>query len=92
MSRTKQPPSSAEIDAEIRRLTEQRAQAVAAEDQRRGQLLRGYLAGPHGAELRALLGRLANTRDAALFQPEGEPNPQEATRRKRTTAATVGAV
>jgi hypothetical protein len=66
MSRTKQPPSSAEIDAEIRRLTEQRAQAV--------------------------LGRLANTRDAALFQPEGEPKRQEATRRKRTTAATIGAV
>ena len=72
MPRTKRPPSSADIDAEIQRLTEQRARAVAAEDQRRGELVRGYLAGPNGAELVAVLGRLANARDAVLFRLESE--------------------
>ena len=91
MTRTKQSPSSAAIDAEIRRLTEQRAQAVAAEDQRRGELLRECLAGPHGGELRALLERLVNTRDATLFQPDGEAKRGNARRRKRTTAATTSA-
>lgn len=72
MPRPKRPPSSADIDAEIQRLTEQRARAVAAEDQRRGELVRGYLAGPNGAELVAVLGRLTNARDAALFRLESE--------------------
>ena len=67
MSRTRRPPSSAEIEAEIRRLTEERARALATEDQRRGELLRGYLAGPHGAELRAVLAPLVGRRDAPLF-------------------------
>jgi hypothetical protein len=67
MSRTRRPPSSAEIEAEIQRLTEERARALASEDQRRGELLRGYLAGPRGAELRAALAPLVGRRDVLLF-------------------------
>ena len=83
MPRPKRPPSSADIDAEIQRLTEQRARAVAAEDQRRGELIRGYLAGPNGAELVAVLGRLTNARDAALFRLESEGRPDTITPRRQ---------
>jgi hypothetical protein len=71
MSRTKRPPSSAEIEDEIRRLTDARARALAGEDQRRGELLRQYLGGAHGDELRAALALLVGRRDAALFGVDG---------------------
>lgn len=83
MPRPKRPPSSADIDAEIQRLTEQRARAVAAEDQRRGELIRGYLDGPNGSELVAVLRRLTNARDAGLFRLESEGRPDTTAPRRQ---------
>lgn len=77
MSRPKKPQTSAEIAAEIRRLEEERERAIAAEDQRRGELLRGYLDGKNSDAIRATLGRVVGPRDAYLFgidkggRPEG---------------------
>ena len=67
MSRPKRPQTSAEIAAEIRRLEEEKQRAIAAEDQRRGELLRGYLDGKNGDAIRAALGRVIGPRDAYLF-------------------------
>lgn len=67
MSRPKRPQTSAEIAAEIRRLEEEKQRAIAAEDQRRGELLRGYLDGKNGDSIRAALGRVIAPRDAHLF-------------------------
>jgi hypothetical protein len=81
MSRTKRPPSSAEIEDEIRRLTDARARALAAEDQRRGELLRQYLGGAHGDALRVALAPLVGHRDAALFGiDDGADTPSPAAR------------
>lgn len=67
MSRPKKPQTSAEIAAEIRRLEEEKQRAIAVEDQRRGELLRGYLGGKNGDAIRATLGRVVGPRDAYLF-------------------------
>lgn len=69
--RVKQPQSSVEIDAEIRRLQEARERAIEAEDQRRGALIREYLAGKNGDGIRSALGRVVSSRDAYLFSLDG---------------------
>lgn len=72
MTRPKRSQTAAEIEAEIRRLENARVQAIAAEDQRRGELLRGYLDGPQGDAIRAALGRVVGRRDGYLFGLNGE--------------------
>jgi hypothetical protein len=67
MTRPKRLTTSADIDAEIRRLESEKARAVAAEDQRRGALVREYLAGANGGALRAALAGVVSSRDAFLF-------------------------
>ena len=67
MSRPKKPQTSAEIEAEIRRLQEEKQRAVVVEDQRRGELLREYLDGRNGDAIRTAVGRVVGARDAYLF-------------------------
>ena len=67
MTRPKRLTTSADIEAEIRRLESEKARAIAAEDQRRGALIREYLAGPNGGALRAALASVVSSRDAFLF-------------------------
>ena len=57
-----------ESQAEIERLETARAEAEAAEDRRRGELLREYLAGRHGEDLRNLLEVVSSPKDRALFR------------------------
>ena len=78
MTRPKRLTTSADIDAEIRRLEAEKARAIAAEDQRRGALIREYLAGPNGGALRTALAGVVSSRDAFLFGidrtiTDGEP-------------------
>lgn len=56
-----------ESQAEIERLQKARAEAEAAEDRRRGELLREYLAGRHGDDLRTVLQVISSPKDRALF-------------------------
>ncbi len=78
MTRPKRPQTAAEIEAEIRRLEDARTHAIAAEDQRRGELLRGYLAGGHGDALRAVLARAVGPRESYLFGLERRaPEPED---------------
>ena len=79
MSRQKRTQSSAEIETEIRRLQEERERAIAAEDQRRGALIREYLSGGNGFEIRAALERAVSSRDAYLFNLDGAGADQLAT-------------
>ena len=67
MTRPKRLTTSADIEAEIRRLESEKARAVAAEDQRRGALIREYLAGANGGALRTALAGVVSSRDAFLF-------------------------
>ena len=67
MARRKQPQTSAEIAAEIRRLEAERQRVIEAEDQRRGALVREYLEGKNGSPLRAALRPIVSPRDAFLF-------------------------
>ena len=56
-----------ESQAEIERLQKARAEAEAAEDRRRGELLREYLAGQHGDNLRNVLEVICGPKERALF-------------------------
>ena len=67
MSRPRKPQTSADVEVEIRRLLEAKERLVADEDQRRGALLREYLARPEGDALRSVLAPFAGARDAYLF-------------------------
>src|SRR5688572_9082456 len=78
MTRPKRLTTSADIEAEIRRLESEKARAIAAEDQRRGALIREYLAGTNGGALRTALAGVVSSRDAFLFGigrtvTDGEP-------------------
>ena len=87
MTRPKRLTTSADIDAEIRRLESEKARAIAAEDQRRGALIREYLAGPNSRALRTALAGVVSSRDAFLFgidrtvtdgeSPSIEPSPTD---------------
>jgi hypothetical protein len=56
-----------ESQAEVERLQEARREALAREDNRRGELLRQYLAGPHDDDLRRALDMISGQKDRALF-------------------------
>ena len=77
MSRPKKPQTSAEIEAEIRRLEEEKQRAVVVEDQRRGELLRGFLHGKDGDAIRAALRRAVSARDAYLFDVASAPTARD---------------
>ena len=85
MARPKNPQTSADVEREIRRLLETKERLVADEDQRRGALLRDYLARPNAAELRDVLARFAGERDAVLFGIDQQPRAARDT--IRTTRA-----
>src|SRR3954470_19038535 len=67
MTRPKRHQSSADVDAEIRRLEAERQRLIDAEDQRRGALIREYLGTVNGDALREALGPFVSRRDGALF-------------------------
>jgi hypothetical protein len=56
-----------ESRAEIERLQKARDEAEAAEDRRRGELVRQYLTGQHGDDPRNLLAAISSPKDRALF-------------------------
>ena len=56
-----------ESRAEIERLRKARVEAEAAEDHRRGELVRVYLAGRHGDDLRTVLNVIVAPKDRLLF-------------------------
>ena len=92
MTRPKRHPTyhtSADIDAEIRRLEAERQRLIDAEDQRRGALIREYLSGANGDALRTALGACVSPRDIVLFALDGAPldGPGAADRRPRSRAA-----
>jgi hypothetical protein len=96
MSRPRNPQTSADVDAEIRRLLEAKQRLVATEDQRRGELLREYLTRPDGEALRDVLAAFAGDRDAYLFGLERTRSERNAgtnreahRRRSSSTAAPV---
>ncbi len=67
MSRPRKPQTSADVELEIQRLLEAKQRLVADEDQRRGALLREYLAAPGADGLRSALAPVVGARDAHLF-------------------------
>lgn len=67
MSRPRNEKHSADIDAEIRRLEEEKQRLVVAEDQRRGAFIREALSGKSGDQLRDFLRPLITAREAFLF-------------------------
>jgi len=67
MPRRKLSRTSDDLAREIERLQGQRAQLEAAEHARRGELLRHYLSGPRGDELRHVLDTLVGQADRHLF-------------------------
>ncbi len=78
MSRPRKPQTSADVEVEIRRLLEAKERLVADEDQRRGALLREYLARPDADALRTALASFAGARDAYLFGIAGGREGQQA--------------
>lgn len=71
MPRRKTVHTSSDLEAQIRRLEEERARLLTEEDRRRGELLRGYLAGTHGEAIRSALAAAIGARDAQLFGLDG---------------------
>jgi vacuolar-type H+-ATPase subunit E/Vma4 len=55
-----------ESQAEIERLQKARAEAEAAEDRRRGELLRQYVASPRADNLRGVLDAISGPKDRAI--------------------------
>jgi hypothetical protein len=62
-----------ESQAEIERLQKARAEAEAAEDRRRGELLREYLAGQHGDDLRNVLEVISGPEGPRAVRASGRP-------------------
>lgn len=90
MGRAKQLTTSADIDAQIRRLQQERERAIVAEDQRRGALIRDYLNGGNGDVIRAALGRVVSSRDAYLFGLGEAAGEGESARRRPRAAGASG--
>jgi hypothetical protein len=67
MPRKKTSQSSDDLAREIERLQRQRAQVETAEHARRGELIRRYLSGPQGDQLRQVLDPLVAPPDRQLF-------------------------
>ncbi|HWG33966.1 MAG TPA: hypothetical protein VN650_07340 [Gemmatimonadaceae bacterium] len=67
MPRLKSERHSTDLDAEIARLEQERKRLIQSEDQRRGAIIREFLAGPSGGSLRAILQPLVAGRDSFLF-------------------------
>jgi hypothetical protein len=67
MPRRRPARTSDDVACEIARLQGQRAELDAAEHARRGELVRHYLGGPRGEELRRVLDPLVAPADRHLF-------------------------
>jgi hypothetical protein len=67
MPRRKTSQTSDDLAREIERLERQRAQVEAAEHARRGELIRRYLSGPQGDQLRQVLDSIVAPPDRQLF-------------------------
>jgi hypothetical protein len=67
MARPKAEKHSVDVDAEIRRLEQEKRRLVIAEDQRRGAIIRECLRGEHADELRSILRPIVAPRDSFLF-------------------------
>ena len=74
MGRPKNGKHSSDIDAEIRRLEEEKQRLIVAEDQRRGAIIRECLSGKAGDRLCEILRPLVAPRDAFLFGREPLPS------------------
>src|SRR5581483_8256410 len=99
MARPRTQQSSADIDAQIHRLEQERQRLIQAEDQRRGAIIRECLSGPIGEDLRRLLEHVVTPRDAFLFGIRPAPteaktstSPASKARRSTSTPATAGTV
>lgn len=88
MSRPRKPQTSAEVEAEIRRLLEAKERLVADEDQRRGALLREYLGRPDGDVLRGALSSFTDPRDRYLFGLDAARDDRPTTRANGTGTRT----
>lgn len=98
MPRPRTHQSSADIDAQIHRLEQERQRLIQAEDQRRGAIIRECLSGPIGEDLRRLLEHVVAPRDAFLFGIQPAPaesktsaSPASKARRSISIAAPAGA-
>ena len=67
MPRRKTSQTSDDLAREIERLERQRAQVEATEHARRGELIRRYLSGPQGDQLRQVLDPIVAPPDRQLF-------------------------
>lgn len=67
MARPRAHTTAAAVDAEIRRLIQERERLIVEEDRQRGALVRAALDGPQGEALRTALTRAIESRDAHLF-------------------------
>lgn len=67
MARPRTHQSSADVDAQIRRLEQEKQRLVVEEDQRRGAVIRDCLTSPIADSLREMLQPVVSSRDAALF-------------------------
>jgi len=93
MPRPKSERHSTDLDAEIARLEQERKRLVQSEDQRRGAIIRDCLAGSNGAQLKAVLQPLINSRDAFLFRLEAvtiTPDHPKAATKSAASRRTVG--
>ncbi len=88
MPRPKTHQSSADIDAQIHRLEEEKRRLIVAEDQRRGAIIRDCLAGPTGEDLRLLLAPVISPREASLFgiEPTASAGPKASVSNARTSS------
>lgn len=77
MPRPKSERNSADLDAEIARLEQERKRLIQVEDQRRGSIVRECLASLNGDQLREVLRPFVNSRDAFLFGLDSVPASSE---------------
>lgn len=91
MARPRNGKHSADIDAEIRRLEEEKRRLIVAEDQRRGAFIREALSGKSGDQLRELLRPLVASREAFLFglEPPKQTRGTAIPRGSQDTSTTV---
>ncbi|MCU0633473.1 MAG: hypothetical protein MUE41_01265 [Gemmatimonadaceae bacterium] len=85
MPRPRAIHTAAAVDAEIRRLMQERERLVIEEDRQRGALVRAALGGPHGETIRAALVRAIDARDAHLFALGGTAAQRDGAERRGST-------
>ena len=84
MARPKAHQSSTDVDAQIRRLEQEKQRLIVAEDQRRGAIIRDCLTGTLGDSIRGILRPIVAARDASLFGIGTTEQPASETPRVRS--------